>query len=158
VRRSLFSILCFVFVCAIAVSFSALASDSSSVKAVDTVDKSVPRAAGAAAPSIVPKSESVPFKKEGVITAGLLVKLMFGLFFSVLLGAAAVYFLKKYYFGLGQAGTADGKNIRLVEVKRITPKSTLIHIEFKGKQFLLAQTGEQLTVVDRESGGESSEL
>lgn len=60
---------------------------------------------------------------------------------------AGLYFAKKYMPRF-VAGNSTGKRLQMLEVMRLTPRTTLYVVRFDDKTFLLAQSGETVNVLE----------
>jgi hypothetical protein len=93
-------------------------------------------------------SDGIPYRKsEEGADAGTLLRVVSGLGAVLLVGAGAIYLMKKYLPGAYGVGAAGAHKIRLVEVRRLTPRLTLFAVEYQGRQLLLAHSGDQVTTV-----------
>src|SRR5688572_17850071 len=89
----------------------------------------------------------IPYKKDpghgnasflkAIIVMGLLLGLAGGALFLVKRSAIA-----------GKLGIAEARFIKLVEMKRLSPKLNVYLLEVHGRQYLLAQAGESLSIVE----------
>lgn len=92
--------------------------------------------------------QQIPFKKEAEVSTGQFFRVAGAFVLVVMLGIGAIYVLRRYLPGIDVPGDAERKRIRLLEVRRLTAKTTLFLVEVNGKTMLLSQQGERLAVVD----------
>jgi hypothetical protein len=93
-------------------------------------------------------AETIPYRRaEEGADGAMLLRVIAGLGAVLLVGAGAIYVLKKYLPGAYGIGASGPQRIRLLEVRRMTPRLTLFAVEFEGKHFLLAQSGDRVTTV-----------
>jgi len=100
--------------------------------------------------------KKIQFRQQDYITPSLILRLILGIFFSVVAVLTVVYFLRKYNFGIEKSVSSSDRNIKLLEVKRLTPKSVLFYVSVKDVRYLLAQSGDNLIVVDKSRDDGSS--
>lgn len=93
-------------------------------------------------------ADGIPYRKsEDGADAGTLLRVVTGLGAVLLVGAGAIFLMKKYLPGAYGIGVAGTHQIKLVEVRRLTPRLTLFAVEYRGRQLLLAQSGDRVTTV-----------
>ncbi|MDH5228899.1 MAG: hypothetical protein OEZ58_06260 [Gammaproteobacteria bacterium] len=92
---------------------------------------------------------TIPFKQtDPVITTGYIVKVAFVLIILLALAYAGLYFLRSR---LMPAITPDKKNkIKILDSTRITTRTTLITISTGRNEYLLAQSGDTVVVIDKQ--------
>jgi len=98
--------------------------------------------------SISSNNPEIPFKKENDISSSQITRLVGIFIVVVLLAAGTVYLLKRYITGVEIGKTGSRRRIRLLESKRLTPRTILFLVEIDGKTLLLSQHGEKLLLVD----------
>ena len=91
----------------------------------------------------------IHFKQQDYITPSLILRLVLGIFFAVVAVLVVVFVLRKYNFGIEKGVLSNDRNIKLLEVKRLTPKTVLFYVSVKDVHYLLAQSGDNLIVVDK---------
>jgi flagellar biogenesis protein FliO len=101
-----------------------------------------PAPATAASP---PDSRRIAFKEDSSADVGsLALRMAGGLALMGILTFAAAWLAKRYLPGLRGFSSDGHSRIQLLESRRITPKLTLLVLEFEGRRLLLAQSGEQV--------------
>lgn len=91
--------------------------------------------------------QQIPFKKEGEVSPSQLFRIAGAFLFVIALAVGGIYVLRKYLPGVEGRRNGEGKRVRLLEVRRLTPKTLLFLVEVDGKTLLLSQYGERLSVV-----------
>lgn len=91
--------------------------------------------------------QKIPFKRSEESTTGLAWRIVGGLIVTVLVGVGAIYALKRFLPTTYRAMTPGDSRIQLLEVRRLTPKTTLFLIEVSGTRLLLAQSGDGITML-----------
>lgn len=113
-------------------------------------------AAAAPQPTFEPSAASpqkIPFKTEGALSARDIFRVIGGLVVAVGVAFAAAFLLKRYGALSYQSG--PGNRIKVIEVRRLLPKTTVLLIEADGTRLLLGQQGDRLTVLHTYSNGEA---
>ena len=91
---------------------------------------------------------TIPYKSDGYHTENLVFKIIF----SFLIISALAYFIiaviKKHYYGKQLHQKTESK-LGVLEIKRISPRLTLLRVEANGKEIYLAQTENDLVILDR---------
>ena len=91
-------------------------------------------------------SESIPFRKaEHSAGYTLPLRVLAGLAIVLAVGFIAVVVLKKYFPAVYGYGANDARKIQLLEVRRLTPRTTLFAVQFEGRLLLLAQSGDRIS-------------
>ena len=72
------------------------------------------------------------------------------LLLAIGVAAAMLYAVKKYLPKIAPS-MATGKRLQLIEVLRLTPKTTLFLVQFDGATLLLGQQGESINVIEARS-------
>lgn len=91
-------------------------------------------------------SESIPFRKaEHSAGYTLPLRVLVGLTIVLAVGFIAVVVLKKYFPAVYGYGASDARKIQLLEVRRLTPRTTLFAVQFEGRLLLLAQSGDRIS-------------
>ena len=105
----------------------------------------VAHSASAAAPESA--AQRIPFKQSDDATGGLLLRVAGSLVVVVLTGVGAVYLLKRYLPAFYHPTFAGSSRINVIEIRRLTPKTTLFLIELEGVHLLLGQNGDRVTTL-----------
>jgi len=89
--------------------------------------------------------EPIPFKRDAeALDLGLALRVALALGLVIALGIGGVYALKRFLPGsLGGAAGASGR-IKVLEVRRVTPRLTLFLVEIDGRTIALAQSGDRV--------------
>ena len=95
-----------------------------------------------------PVIQQIPYKQENVLSTVSVGRFAFAGIFSLIVAIGVIYFMKRYYFGKDLIGV-DRHKIRLLESRKITPKTFIFLIRYSGKDYLLAQVGDTLQVIDK---------
>lgn len=91
-----------------------------------------------------PAKEPIPFRRDADVDSGTALRVALALGLVIALGVGGVYALKRFLPGsLGGAAGAPGR-IRVLEVRRVTPKLTLLLVEIDGQKIALAQSGDRV--------------
>jgi hypothetical protein len=89
----------------------------------------------------------IAFRTEGPPLSGLLWRAAGALALVTLIAFAVAFVAKRYAPGL-RGYSSDGKSrVQLLETRRITPRLTLLVVEFEGRHLLLAQSGDRVVEV-----------
>lgn len=93
-----------------------------------------------------PSTESIPFRKteDGAVGA-LVLRVLVGLTIVLVVGFVALVVFKKYFPVVSGYGAHDTRKIKLLEVRRLTPRATLFAVQFEGRLLLLAQSGDHIS-------------
>src|SRR5205085_1939199 len=104
---------------------------------------------GAGMPSLEPTSTEprIPFKKSDDSMGGAVARVVGGLVVVVIIGVGAVFLLKRYFPSFYHPTYAGPARIKLLEVRRLTPKTTLFLIEIEGRQLLLGQSADRIVTL-----------
>jgi flagellar biogenesis protein FliO len=93
------------------------------------------------------KSEEarIPFKASAETNGvGLAVRVIGGFVVVALLAFVTVYVLKRYFPSFYVHSVGAAKQIRVVEIRRLTSRTTLFLVEVDGARMLLAQSGDHI--------------
>ena len=92
-----------------------------------------------------PAKEPIPFKRDAeALDSGLALRVALALGVVIALGIGGVYALKRFLPGsLGGVAGASGR-IKVLEVRRVTPRLTLFLVEIDGRTIALAQSGDRV--------------
>ena len=101
--------------------------------------------AALAAPEGTTPREPIAFKRDaGPLDAELVLRTALALGAVIVIGIAGIYALKRWLPGsLGSVGSAAGR-INVIEVRRVTPRLTLLLLEIEGERIFLAQSGDRV--------------
>lgn len=100
------------------------------------------------AQSAEPSAEQrIPFKRSEESTTGIVLRVFGGLFVAALVGVGVVYLLKNYVPSLQRSTPGGSSQIRVLEVRRLTPKVTLFLVEADGARLLLGQSGDSIATL-----------
>jgi flagellar biogenesis protein FliO len=108
-----------------------------------------------AAPAATARSEEarIPYKtssdSDGV---GLVTRVIGGFVVVALLALASVYILKRYFPSFYVHSVGPAKQIRVIEIRRLTARTTLFLVEVDGARLLLAQSGDQVVNLHKTQG------
>ena len=92
-------------------------------------------------------SNKIPFRNESLFSQTSLIRILFATIIGILLVIIFVYILKKYYLKQPLTQFAS-QNIKLVAVKRLTPKLTLSIVQVNDTKYVLAQCGDNLVTLE----------
>ena len=101
-------------------------------------------------PSSQTPAQTIPFKQESQGLAAQAGKSVAMLLLAIGVAAAMLYAVKKYLPKIAPS-MATGKRLQLIEVLRLTPKTTLFLVQFDGATLLLGQQGESINVIEARS-------
>ena len=65
----------------------------------------------------------------------------------LVIGTAAVYLLRRYLPAVHGYKSGASQKINVLEIRRLTPRTTLFLIECEGRHLLLAQSGDRIVNV-----------
>ena len=89
-----------------------------------------------------PAKEPIPFRRNAeALDSGLALRVALALGVVIALGIGGVYALKRYL--PGSLGGTQGR-IKLLEVRRVSPRLTLFLVEIDGQTIALAQSGDRV--------------
>jgi flagellar biogenesis protein FliO len=106
----------------------------------------------APAVSGVREEAKIPFKTSSEVDGvGMAVRVIVGFLVVALLAVASIYALKRFFpsFYVHSANTTQ--HIRVLEIRRLTARTTLFLVELDGARMLLAQSGDQLVNLHKTS-------
>jgi flagellar biogenesis protein FliO len=100
-------------------------------------------------------SQEIPYKQDDIRSTISVGKFAFAGLFSLFLAIIMIIFIKRFYLGKSLIGTAK-QRVRLIESRKIGPKTFVFLINYNGKEYLLAQAGESINVIEkqRDSGNQ----
>lgn len=92
--------------------------------------------------------EPIPFKRDAeALDAGLALRIALALGLVIAVGIGGVYALKRFLPGsLGGTAGPQGR-IKVLEVRRVSPRLTLFLVEIDGQKIALAQSGDRVRVL-----------
>ncbi|HYD61593.1 MAG TPA: flagellar biosynthetic protein FliO [Noviherbaspirillum sp.] len=96
--------------------------------------------AGAAETSEAP----IPFKRVSQAEESGIARIVIGFGIAILALGVSLHFLRKR-LGSQIGETSDGKQLHVIETRRLTPRSTLFVVEFAGARYLIAESGQGVT-------------
>jgi len=97
--------------------------------------------------------QRIPYKVESGPGVGLLMlRVTGGLVLMAALTFGAAVLARRYLPGVRGFSRDGATRIQLLESRRITPKLTLLLVEFEGERLLLAQSGERIAPLASHSG------
>src|SRR4029077_7248607 len=99
----------------------------------------------------------IPFKKRDDSMGGVVARVVGGLVIVVIVGVGAVFLLKRYFPSFYHPTSAGAARIKLLEVRRLTPKTTLFLVEVEGRQLLLGQSADRIVTLHESSVASASE-
>jgi flagellar biogenesis protein FliO len=114
----------------------------------------------AAAPTVSGARDEakIPFKASSESDgAGMAVRVIGGFLFVALLAVASIYALKRFFPSFYVHSTGTAQHIRVIEIRRLTARTTLFLVELDGSRMLLAQSGDQLVNLHKTSVAPSSD-
>lgn len=89
-------------------------------------------------------SPAIPFKREAPAEEFDVRRIVVGFGMAALALGGALYFLRKR-LGAMTGETPGVKQLRVLETRRLTPRSTLFVVEFDGVRYLVGESGQSLT-------------
>lgn len=94
--------------------------------------------------------QKLPFKRSEDGVAGLTLRVVGGLIITVLIGIGVAYGIKRFLPAVYRpVSTENDSHIQLLEIRRLTPKTTLFLVEVSDMRLLLAQNGDGITILHR---------
>lgn len=93
----------------------------------------------------------IPYKQEPALSKDLLTRVAIVFLVAVILLLVAMVLLRK--FGVGQKMTSRGRS-QLLEVKRLTPKTTSMLVRVDSVEYLIVQGDQAVSVVRHENNME----
>ncbi len=97
-----------------------------------------------------PDPPSIPFKQEDAVGPSLTLKVIIVTFFCVVLAVAAAWLVRKRFYGKTLVQSA-GARIQLHDFKRLTPKLNVFVVGIDEKDYVIVQSGEQVTLTPHRS-------
>lgn len=101
---------------------------------------------------VISQKEDIPFRKESVVDVSYFGKLIFVLVILLSLAALVLVILNRLGFGIARSSSNE-QRFRLLEVKRLTTKTTLFYLEVNESPLILAQCGDSLTIINKKDWG-----
>lgn len=101
------------------------------------------------------KINGIPFKTEGAITSGYIVRIIVSLVIVLAIALGVTFALRKYAHMGVSSGSKNDNYLELLDVKKISSKTTLLVVKVDDKKITLAQSGDSIVVIDKESTGDS---
>lgn len=93
---------------------------------------------------------AIPFKEKSLLTGSYLTKVFSGFVIAILVGVGILLILRRYYYG-SREGKVKNRNIFIEEIRRITPKTTLILVRVRDKRYTISQCGDNIEIMDVEN-------
>lgn len=105
--------------------------------------------------SMAAESAPIPYKGEEVLTTTYFIRLI--IVFTVIVGLAyaIIFFLKRYYLG-GFTKSSAASSIVVHDIKKLTPKLTVVHLQARDNEYLIVATDTDVKVVDKYEKQENS--
>lgn len=94
--------------------------------------------------------ERIPFKKTEDSVSTLLLRVLGGLIITALIALGIVYGLKRYVPAMQGATFGGSGHIKVIEVRRLTPKLTLFLIDVDGVRLLVSQNGDRVSMLSND--------
>ena len=85
----------------------------------------------------------IPFKSTAVEGEGSIARTALGFMATVLALGISLHLLRKRIRPDGK-GVPGARQVRLLETRRLTPRTTLFVVEFAGARYLIAESGQSL--------------
>lgn len=99
----------------------------------------------AAAPEPSTERPTIPYRPAEAAGGGALaLRIALGFVVVIGVGIGGLYLLRRYAPGLGGLHAAPGQRIQVVEIRRLTPRTTLFLVQVEGERLLLAQSGDRI--------------
>ena len=92
-------------------------------------------------------AQAIPFKSAETVGASTVLRTVAGLGLVLVIGTAAVYLLRRYLPAVHGYKSGASQKINVLEIRRLTPRTTLFLIECEGRHLLLAQSGDRIVNV-----------
>ena len=86
--------------------------------------------------------QKIPFKRSDESTTGLAFRVVGGLIVTVLIGFGVLHAVKRFYPTIYRPTISGESGIHVLEVRRLTPKTTLFLVELSGARLLIGETGD----------------
>jgi flagellar biogenesis protein FliO len=91
----------------------------------------------------------IPFKQPEQSTSGLILRVLGSLAVVAFVGVGVVYLVRRYLPSSYHSTLGGSAHIRVVEARRLTPKTTLFVIEFDNTKLLLGQSGDRIVTLSQ---------
>ena len=108
-------------------------------------------------PQVAESGKPIPYKTEKNNFGGLVLRTAIVFVFVIALVVAGLYLVGRYFPGLNvnlrPIQGAQAQRLRVIEIKRLTPKTTLFVVEYDKKTLLLGQSGDSLVLLDSNTSG-----
>ena len=91
-------------------------------------------------------SEVIPFKDDNIVTEKKLIKVAIVSILGVLVAIVVLASLKKFLIKLPVATGVEDR-VRLQNIKKLSPKLTLMIARVDDKEYLISQSGDRVTIV-----------
>lgn len=93
------------------------------------------------------KKQEIPYKHDEQVTSSLVMRVALSFILVISMAAGAIYLLKRYVPDWRVIGADKARRIAVIEVKRLSPKTSLFLVDVDGKTLLLAQSNDQLSTL-----------
>jgi len=104
------------------------------------------------AESMAQQAEVIPYKTDDISIVGVILRTVFVLAFLIGMAIAGLWLVRKYVPTLGlDRFSQSSQRIKVLEVKRLTPRTVLFLVEVDGRTVLLGQ-GDQIFALDPQTG------
>lgn len=112
---------------------------------ISTIILSSPAYAAVGHPAV---TGSIPFKADTSGGDQIVLKVFGSLVLVSVLGVAIIYLIKRYLPAGFQSVSNNERRLKLIEMLRLTPKTTLFLVELDGKTILIAQSPDNIVGLD----------
>ena len=91
--------------------------------------------------------DTIPFKRQADQNAYSSSRVVLVTMFAIGVALGGIFFLRKYLQQKGLMNAVKAGRIVLTDVKRVSPKLTVYLISVDAKDYLIAQAGDQTTII-----------
>lgn len=91
--------------------------------------------------------QKIPFKQSEDSTASLVLRIAGGLVVTVLIGIGVLYAIKRFLPIVYRPTSSGHARIQVLEIRPLTPKTTLFLVELENTRLLLAQSGDGIALL-----------
>jgi flagellar biogenesis protein FliO len=89
----------------------------------------------------------IPFKQSEESGTGLVLRVVGGLAVATLVGIGAIFAVRRYPPSAYHTTFGGPSHVKVVEIRRLTPRTTLFVVDFDGVRLLLGQTGDRIVAL-----------
>lgn len=89
----------------------------------------------------------IPFKQVEQSTSGLIFRVLGGLAVAGLVGVGVIYAIRRYFPSAYHPTFGGPSHVKVIEIRRLTPKATLFVVEFDGVRLLLGHAGDRIVTL-----------